>query len=132
MLPLPQLFLESSKYRSLSRIFEFSVLEIRKQNETLMSCSNLIFFHRLKELNMIGEEIEREEERVTQNTQTEPTTQAQLTKRITANQKDKQERQARIKKYCEQGKSIAGMAQSENVSETTIKRDLKDLGLTTH
>jgi hypothetical protein len=52
-------------------------------------------------------------------------------KRITAIQKDKQERQERIKKYCKQGMSIAEMAQSESVSDTTIKRDLKDLGLTT-
>jgi hypothetical protein len=55
----------------------------------------------------------------------------QSPKRMTASQKDRRERQARVKGYCEQGKAIAEMAQVENVSESTIKRDLKDLQATT-
>ncbi len=49
------------------------------------------------------------------------------TKRITSNQKAKQERQAKVKEYCEGGMTVAEMARKENVSEPTINRDIADL-----
>ncbi len=49
-------------------------------------------------------------------------------KRVKPNQKDKQSRQSRVKQYCETGtKTIAEMAECENVSEATINRDIAEL-----
>jgi DNA-binding CsgD family transcriptional regulator len=78
-----------------------------------------------------GEIIRAEKMTSPYDAQAAPVMQAQSPKRITANQKEKQERQVKVKRYCEQGMSIAEMARTENVSEATIKRDLRELRMTT-